>query len=499
MNFRKSLKADYKKHKFFYLLSFAITLLALFFRVYRAGQVLGFYFDQGRDALHIWDLIHKGDFFLIGPTTGIAGIFRGPFYYYLITPFYWLGQGNPVWPANFLSVLTVVASGVLVYLGIKVFDRTTGIFAAIISGLSFYLIFSSRWLSNPTPMFLLSVLLVFCLFMIMEGKRVYWLGVALVSGLSLFHFGSSGELFYFPAILLFAIWQRKYFPSVKLIIFSIIIFLATASPLVLFDFKNGHLLWNNIKAFIFAKDTFKAGFSEILAIRLDFYRSLFLGEIFTNLNNLTYTILGSVGVGFLLFLPRILKNDKAKLLILLLLSPMIGLLFFQGNAVYGYYLTGYYLIFVLLFALTLGLMWKSLPGKVLVIIFFTFFIWQNVPLAFSRMSDGGDGPTTIILKNQLEAINWIYADASTSFNTDVYVPPVIPYAYDYLYKWYPTTISHQFDRVDELVPSLYTLYEVDPPHPERLQAWLDRQAGIGKVQYEKTFGGITVQKRTRLE
>jgi len=44
---------------------------------------------------------------------------------------------------------------------------------------------------------------------------------------------------------------------------------------------------------------------------------------------------------------------------------------------------------------------------------------------------------------------------------------------------------------------LYTLYEIDPPHPERLDAWLARQDGIGKVEETVKFGGITVERRER--
>ena len=51
---------------------------------------------------------------------------------------------------------------------------------------------------------------------------------------------------------------------------------------------------------------------------------------------------------------------------------------------------------------------------------------------------------------------------------------------------------------DRRVDNLYTLYEIDPPHPERLDAWLERQKGIGFIEKEKVFGGITIQKRKRL-
>jgi len=110
----------------------------------------------------------------------------------------------------------------------------------------------------------------------------------------------------------------------------------------------------------------------------------------------------------------------------------------------------------------------------------------------------GNEPDLIVLTNQKQAIDWVYKNVGErKFNVDVYVPPVISYSYDYLFKWLGTTNYHKLS-VDSQVPLLYTLYEVDPPHPERLKAWMDRQKGIGKVIKEETFGGITVQERERI-
>ena len=39
--------------------------LGFFVRIYRLDQLIGFYFDQGRDALVIWRLWHEGKLFLI--------------------------------------------------------------------------------------------------------------------------------------------------------------------------------------------------------------------------------------------------------------------------------------------------------------------------------------------------------------------------------------------------------------------------------------------------
>ena len=107
----------------------------------------------------------------------------------------------------------------------------------------------------------------------------------------------------------------------------------------------------------------------------------------------------------------------------------------------------------------------------------------------------GSEPTAIVLAGQIKAIDWIYSDAGArEFNVDVYVPPVIPHSYDYLFKWLPNNY-----KVESQVPLPYTLYEIDPPHPERLKAWLDRQKGIGRVIKEEKFGGITVQERERFK
>lgn len=500
MKKRESFLSEIKEHKLLYGLLGAILLFALFVRVYNTGTILGFYYDQGRDALEVWELIYKGDLFLIGPTTGIAGIFRGPYYYYLITPFYWLSGGDPVAPANFLALTSVLAIIILYYLGLRLQGRTAGVFAVIIASFSFYILLASRWLSNPTPMLLLSVLLVWSMFLVSEGRRWAWVLTSFVAGLSLFHFGSSGEFFYFPAIFIFLVWQRKNLPSVKIILLSAVAFGLTVAPLVLFDIKNGHLLSGNIYSFIFEKESFKGNFWQVASQRIDFFRSVFFSRIFPGSSRLSTFLLVALGAAFLFYLPEITKNKKAKIVMLLLASPIVGMMFFQGNEgnIYDYYLTGYYLPFVLLVALVLGILWKNFGGKLVVVLFFYAFASMNLPIVSSKIRDKADGPSTILFRNQKQAIEWVYKDANGEFNVDVYVPPVIPYAYDYLFTWFEGKPEY-FGKEDDRRELLYTLYEEDPPHPERLEAWLARQAGIGEVEYGQKFGGITVERRKRLK
>lgn len=476
-----------------------ILTVAFVLRVFRIDQLLGFYYDQGRDALVIWDLIHKGKLFLIGPTTGIEGIFRGPWYYWLIAPFYFLSRGNPVYPSIFLSLTTILALYFAYKIGEKIGGTTSGLLAIIIGGFSYNIVMASRWLSNPTPMFLVSMIFLYSLFMIIDGKKLAWLITAFCLGLAM-QFGSTTEIFYFPALLIFIYWQRKNLPNWKVISLSVIIFLITLAPQFIFDIKHDGILSNNIYKFIFANDSFKLSFWETVKIRLPFYFNIVSSKLFPISTELSKIFISTFAVILVVQRKILFKNKNFLIILIFLLSPLIGMLFFQGNEgnVYDYYFTGYYLIFILVFSIVYGSTWQYLWGKILIITFLFFFVKENSYLIKKYLVFQITEPSRIILDNQKEAIDWIYKDAGNrNFNVDVYVPPVIPYAYNYLFTWLGTEKYHKLPE-DNRVSLLYTLYEIDPPHPERLDAWLARQKGIGKVIKEASFGGITVQERERI-
>lgn len=193
-----------------------------------------------------------------------------------------------------------------------------------------------------------------------------------------------------------------------------------------------------------------------------------------------------------------MENYKKDILILFLIFlgiPFMGYLFYTGNHgnLYDYYLTGYYLIIVLLFSFMLSFLWKFKFGKLILVLFLIFYVKNNLEPTISRLSVDVLGTSGIAFQSQLVAVNWIKEDAKDQkFNIDVYVPPVITHSYDYLFLW------NNIIQEDNEVKLLYTLYEDDPPHPERLEAWLNRQKGIGRVLHEEKFGGVTVQKRERI-
>lgn len=484
------------------LLILIILLVAFVLRIYRIDVLLDFHYDQGRDAKIIWDLWHNGKFFLIGPTTGLEGIFLGPFYYYLIAPFYLLGGGNPVIPSMFLSLLTVLALFVLYKTGELIKDKKLGLLALIIGSFSHYIVFSNRWLSNPTPIFLTSILFFYSLVKILKSSKSepWWYLSYLSVGISL-HFEAASAVFYIPVLFVFTFWQREKITN-KYFVKSLALLFLTFLPQIIFNFKHQNILFNNFVNQLGGSTNQKSLSINFFKDRLQVFWSVFYSKLFMY-NQLIAAFFGSLSVfGIYKSYANTKEKHLIKLFLLFLGLPLICYLLYRGNngTLYGYYFSGYYLVIILLFSY--GLYWYSskIIGKIVIWIFVILFLFFNTKRNYLKLRTDPFASNEIFISNQLSAISWIYQNSrGKEFNVDVYVPPVIPHSYDYLFLWYESKLdSSKVTRKDNNVEILYTLYEVDPPHPERLEAWIERQKGLGIVEEEADFGGITVQRRKRI-
>ena len=271
-------------HKAVYFILALVLFVSFFVRAYRVNDLLQFYFDQGRDALVIWKFWHEGKFFLIGPVTGLAGIFLGPFYYYLIAPFYLIGGGNPTYPAILLAFITTLAVFFLYLLGKSMHSRSAGIFAATIAGFSYFIVTGSRWLSNPTPIYLSSVLLLFSMWKIASGaNRKWWIAIALLIGISL-HFESASAVFYIPMIIVFAFFNLNNLPDKKNLMLSGLTFFATLIPQILFNFRHENLLFNNFSKLFFQEKAFRGITMFIFEEKIKYFWRTFTTKLYTSNN-----------------------------------------------------------------------------------------------------------------------------------------------------------------------------------------------------------------------
>ncbi len=481
------------KHWF---LVISVLLIGLFVRTYKTPEYLGFWYDQGRDALVIWDLIYNHKFFLIGPTTGIEGIFRGPWYYWLITPFYFLGRGDPVWPAVFLAFTTIVASALSFVLAKKIAGFKAGFLALVISSLSYNLVGSARWLSNPTPMFIISASILYFVFKVIDGRKSAYLPLSFLLGLSM-QFGSAAEVFYFPAIAAFVLINKKLWPDLKTIIFSSVLLMIPFTPQIIFDVRHEGILSKNTSKFFVDDSSFKLSFIDTISVRLPFYYDMFSKKLFPMVQSY-FIPFGILAIASLIIRFKKLSPHES-FLSLLFFAPLVGMLFFHGNEgnVYDYYFTGYYLVFVILFSVSISQLYSKKLALAVCLIFLGFFLKQNT-IELTNYIKAGEG-AYITLASGIKAVDWVYKDAAgTPFNTDAYVPPMIPYAYDYLFLWRGTKVFNTLPT-KELLPLLYTIQEPDSRQQTLLNSWRTRQSTFSSIEYTYIAGPLIVERRQRHE
>lgn len=493
---------DYRLKYFLILL---IWLLGFSFRIYRQDQLLGFYYDQGRDAQIASDIISFKNFPAIGPTTGINGLFLGPFWFYLITPGYFFAKGNPAIASIFISFLESLSIILIYFLLKKYVNEKSAWIGSILWSFSYYLIRSSRWFSNPTPLPTFVLIMIFLLTEIYISKKTkYWIWVTFLLGLTI-QLEAASAIFFVPTILIFTLINWKQTIKVKFQIWfkSAISFCILLIPQLGFEIKNNFLITKNLFGFLTGRVNSDTGKSwgiptfNFFTKRIIFFYNTFLTKIEPNSTLFLSILYLSIFILGIIFLWKIYKkNIFVQLNFLWLFIPLFFLIFFLGNYgnLYDYYLTGFFPAFIILFSIIISHFFTPL-----IILFLTSFFYYNTYHTIYTIIANPDGPEHISLGNEMQGVNWICSDAKEKeYNLNIYVPPIVPHSYNYLFDWQIKNNKCKI-QVTNQVDLIYTLYEVDPLHPERLDVWLKQQNQSSKIIEENTFGGVIVQKRQRIK
>ena len=492
------------RHQVVYTTLGLIFLLGLFFRTYRQSQLLGFYYDQGRDALMAQDIISGTNFPAIGPTTGIQGLYLGPFWYYLVTPGYLLGQGSPIAAAYFISLIESL-SIILVFIYLSSFSSTlTALTGSLLWSFGYYLIRSSRWFSNPSPLPTFVVLIMLLLVKYQRTPRpkyLLWLGLLLGLALQL---EAASAVFFIPVITLFLFRYFGLAGSIRSLLQVFGIVALTHLPLVAFEIKNRFLITTNFLGFLTGKTNTTTGSSwslpsfQFAATRLRDYFEFLFSKVDTNT---TYVSLIFLVLFFLFHLFLILRRPKLHphlyLLLLWLWIPLFILLFFSGNygRLYDYYLTGFFPAFIMLVALSWSVIGRlRLPLSLILLV---LFLWTNLPFTLNYLHANPDGPQHVSFGNQTAQLIRIcqIAPSDRDSTIDFYVPPITPHTYQYLLGWYQSrSICPSGLTISQQDPQ-FILAEVDTANPQNWLKWASDRQLQTNYQSIASYGGVTIYKR----
>jgi len=335
-----------------------ILITAAFLRLYRIADYLTFLGDEGRDALVAKGIL-EGNFVFLGPRASAGDFFLGPIYYYMMAPFLWLFNYNPVGPAVMIALLGIVTVYLVYRIGKEFFGTIAGLIAASLYAVSTLVVqFSkSSWNPNAVPFF--ALLLMYCLYKAVKHNTwKMYLAVGILFGILM-------QLHYIVVFLgiiigAFIIVGSLLISNKQPIITRIknssrggavtfIGFIIGFSPFLAFEIKNGFPNIRTILTFISANTLGgQTSSTPMYGIILDvflrvFGRLLFIfptNQMQGNINPLLF----SVGIGVVVLLAAAMvvalfrtKDRLFTLLLLLWITFGIILFGFYKKPIYDYY------------------------------------------------------------------------------------------------------------------------------------------------------------------
>lgn len=393
-----------------------IALLALFLKSVFDILVgnLPFWYDPARDLLAAQANLQKIS--LIGPTTGIPGIFYGPYWIWLLS----LGLIVSRDPRIIAILTTLLPYFIfLPWLLSKMFGKTFGLVIALAYLLIYGSYASQLW--NPHLAPLLFVGLVYCL---VFSKKLFWLA-GFLCGL-IFNIHMSFGIAVTAAASIYVLVSRRGFSFFVGLALSFI-------PFMIFEVRHG---FNQTRVFF---DTFIGS--------LIFHRSpvgvtgmskIEILQQFLNIPNRFLTLpLIAVLTGELLILWRqktikLAIIEKQFLGFLLFSLSFIAFIYFSSkNPVWSYHFIAVDILVLLILSFLIE---KTKISKALftalIILSFTGnifnFLRKPIPDVFGSAA----------IKSKEDVVNLIYSDADNKpFSVFAYSSAIYTFDYDYLFGW----------------------------------------------------------------
>lgn len=489
----------------------SITIPALLACFLVSQNNLTFWYDPARDLLAAWDNLSK--ITLIGPTSGIPGIFYGPYWIWLLSMGL-LFSKNPVVVTFITATLPYVLVLPFVWFRLKrVFHQTALFCGWLLFMLGTGTIYATElWNPYPAPLFtivLLTLLLLVnvttislknSLKIILAG---FFLGLIIAFHLS---FGISLllglSLFYVTDIFRVVRQSRhgEVFTLIKKYLLNLVLFVGglfvSFLPTLFFEIRHG---FNQTHTLLYTLSKF----GNVITIK-GLGKEQIFQEFLNTFGKLMHMPSIVAGCLFVFLLVIVFYNryknvdekpvlDRALLLSLCSICGTVLLYFTARNPVWTYHFIGVEipLLFFLVYCSTKFSSFRKL-----------LLVWTLGIFAFSLFSFGNtlDHKQTYF-SQQKEVVKTIAADArNDKYVVYAYSPSIYIYEYSYLFRWLANKdIPYDPGQVKPNSPIVYLI--VPPQKDARVLDFINFRAP--KNQYRTvniwhTSGGVTIMKEKQL-
>lgn len=383
----------------FLLLS--ILFIGLYFRTYKLTKLYLFAHDQDLFSWIVKDIVIDHHFRLIGQETSINGIFIGPLFYYLLSPFFLLTKMDPIGSSILITLIGILTVYSFYFVIGKFFGRTAGLISAFLYAVAIPCVFFDRWAVPTQPTILWSIWYLYALLSFLESEHKPWLLVGLLWGIVWhIHIALAPLVLLFPIV--FIVKKQKIIW--KQVFLALIIFFLVTSPFWIFEFRHGFLQLDGLlSSFNSAKDPAQG-----------FYR---LQKVFSQasiylMGNLFYELKFRYFINFIPFLFFAIYGWKTKaislkklLIFFLWVMVVIFSQFFSSRQLSEYYFSNLAVVSLPLSAIFLARFYDILKEKAVVISLLIVFFLFNYHLLIKT----GDVPDGYLAKKK--AVEFIQKDA----------------------------------------------------------------------------------------
>ncbi len=220
-----------------------ILALSLILRFYRLHDIYVFNFDEEYQASYAWTLVKDVHPIWIGVSSSFLDFYLGPYFTYFTAVLLYFSSGDPMLTAYFAAFLGVVTTGIIFFVGRKIFNNQIGYIASLLYATMPIFVFFDQKYWNPmfTPII---VLFLFLTLYYNLKSYWFWIGAAVLFGTVLNTHLGPAPLF---LIGVYQFFKGGYWKSIKLIIISFLAFLIFYWPLIVFDFNHN---FSNISSFL---------------------------------------------------------------------------------------------------------------------------------------------------------------------------------------------------------------------------------------------------------
>lgn len=361
-----------------FLLPLAILLIGLFFRTYELTERFDFAHDGDLYSWIVKDILVNHHFRLIGQETTAKGIFIGPLFYYLLSPFFLLTKMDPVGaviPITIISMLTIFS---YFWVFKKLFGENIGLIASFLYATLLNIVQLDRRVVPSTPSNLWTIWYFFVVINLVRGNfSVLPILAILIALIWHIHIALAPALLTAPLAIFFS----KKLPNLKQLIIFLSLLGILSLPFIGFEVKHQLL---QTKSFFHNFSINQGG-----GIGLEKYKLLSLKANFNTISLIftpwspiflkdTPLIAVILASGFLAIRKKIISKKE----LLTLFTWIAGVFIFytfSSTIISEYYLSNIEIIYLAIFSFLLYILLNlSKYGKALVFTLLFLILIKNV-------------------------------------------------------------------------------------------------------------------------